>query len=126
MPSDNENGRLQRLKEWWYELVGTELPCGCIARDGRGARFSDYTTVTNRDLRTISVDKYRNCTRRDEEWIITIECDQCGGEWDEHHSGPRCVDYGDPNPDAERELETHWRGRRWIHEDKPVVRNSDR
>lgn len=116
---------LQRLKQWWHELVGTELPCGCIAPDGRGGRFSDHTTVTNMELRTLTVDRYRNCTQRDQEWISTVECDQCGAEWDEHHSGPLSTDFGEPNPDADRELEMKFRGRRTIYKDKPVVRERD-
>jgi len=91
---------LERLTQWYREWTHTELPCGCLAADGRGVRFSDSTTEINREHQVVSTTEHRHCTERNTRWLLTLECDQCGTQWQQHSSGGRTVDFGAENPDA--------------------------
>jgi hypothetical protein len=102
---------IERTREWIRRKFGTELLCGCIAADGRGARFSNDTTVTNRQHNTLRSIEYRNCTKYENEWEFTIQCDHCGATWKKRERAGSKIDYGDENPDADIKLETKWRGR---------------
>lgn len=117
-------GIIQRVGEWLR--TATELPCGCTAADGRGARFSNATTVVNRDLHTTHVEEYRNCTKYNQEWEVYIRCDQCGAEWTERTRAGSKVAYGEKNPGARRKLKTNYVGRTVQHNDKPVVAENRR
>jgi len=114
---------IERTREWIRRKFGTELPCGCIAADGRGARFSNDTTVTNRQHNTLRSIEYRNCTKYENEWELTIQCDHCGATWKKRTRAGSEIDYGDENPDADTRLETKWRGRFANDNEVPIVQN---
>jgi len=121
--SDTPEGAVERVRAWIRARVGTELPCGCIAADGRGERFSDDTTVTDRERNTVRTIEYANCTKHENEWVFTIECDHCGASWEKRErAGPK-IDYGDENPDAKMKLESKRRGRFVNHNEVPIVQN---
>jgi hypothetical protein len=114
---------IKSVHEWFREKFGTELPCGCIAADGRGARFSNDTTVTNREHNTVRSIEYRNCTKYENEWEFTIQCDHCGATWKKRERAGASIDYGEENPDAEMELERKHRGRHVIENEVPIIQN---
>jgi len=116
---------IERIREWFRIALGTELPCGCIATDGRGARVSDDTTVINREHETVRSIEYRNCTKHENEWEFTIKCDHCGSLWEKRErAGPR-IDYGDEHRDAGLELKAEHRGRFVNHKEVPVLLDKD-
>ena len=112
---------VKQIREWIRRNFGTELPCGCIAADGRGARFSNDTTVINQDRNTLYSIEYRNCTKHENEWEFTIQCDHCGATWKKRERAGSKIDYGDENPDADMKLETKQRGRFVNHNEVPIV-----
>jgi len=116
---------VERAREWLRRKFGTELPCGCIASDGRGARFSHDTTVANRDHNAIRSIAYRNCTKYENEWKITVRCDLCGAMWKERTPAGSRIDYGDENPDAGLKLKTKHRGKHVIHKEVPIVQDEE-
>lgn len=103
----------------------TELPCGCLAYDGRGARFSEYVSEIDFEFETVSRREYVNATVTVEEVVHQLQCDQCGAEWAERSSGARCVDFGETHDDARQRLKITSRGRVGHHEAVPVVEEGD-
>ncbi len=114
---------IRRIREWFRRKYGTELPCGCIAADGRGARFSNDTTVINREYNTLRSIEYRNCTKYVDECEFTIQCDHCEATWKKRERTGSRIDYGEENPTAEMELEIKRRGRGFAHNEVPIVQH---
>lgn len=81
-----------------------ELPCGCLAMDGKGPLLGESVTEVDRHLETVSEKEYRNCTKRKTETVYTLQCDECGATWTDSRSASVGYDFGAENPDAGQRL----------------------
>lgn len=110
-----------RFRTWARQIYATELPCGCLATDRRSGRFSNQTTVIDRDHRTIRSIAYTNCTKEENEWMLTVECDHCGATWQTRRKAGPTIKYGEKNPDADMKLITRHHVIGVRHEEVPVA-----
>lgn len=95
---------IDRVLDWLRRCNARELPCGCLAMDGKPAIHSEEVTEIESRLETTREKAYTNCTKRWSEIVYDLQCDECGASWTESRSASVGYDFGSENPEADQRL----------------------